>query len=322
MSHVIVVGAGMAGLGCAHHLVREGHEVEVLDSEGTLGGQVRSQRREGLWLERGARWMQRTSEVDALLKEVGLEGAVGVLPERIEALTPDGLIPASPNVARPPGEPEALGDRLTLAKGLGSLARALAEPVTLRLGWEAEVVDEDPLGVTIHFVTPSGERSVRAEAAVLAVPRRVASGLSARVEASAVREESTMVVTLHLPGMDLAPREVRVDSSMGFDLASWEVIEGGGGCAVRGVLRSDAVSRWQGAARTAVVDHLLDELARTPLGRLTPTETTVDTYTIQHPEAAVEGSAGARVLYAGGAATVADALTRGRRAARAIATLG
>ena len=43
MASIVVVGGGVAGLTCAWRLVRAGHDVEVLESETTVGGRMRSE---------------------------------------------------------------------------------------------------------------------------------------------------------------------------------------------------------------------------------------------------------------------------------------
>lgn len=54
---VIVMGAGIAGLSCAHELVRRGHEVTVLEASGRAGGHVRTAHdpfADGLYADLGA----------------------------------------------------------------------------------------------------------------------------------------------------------------------------------------------------------------------------------------------------------------------------
>ncbi len=51
---VAVVGAGMAGLTAAHELRRAGREVRVFEAESTVGGRMRTVRRDGYLIDTGA----------------------------------------------------------------------------------------------------------------------------------------------------------------------------------------------------------------------------------------------------------------------------
>ncbi len=50
---VLVVGAGLAGLACARHLVRAGRRVQVLEASDGIGGRVRTDAVDGFLLDRG-----------------------------------------------------------------------------------------------------------------------------------------------------------------------------------------------------------------------------------------------------------------------------
>ncbi len=50
---VVVVGAGLAGLNCARHLVRAGRSVAVVEANDTVGGRVRTDDVDGFLLDRG-----------------------------------------------------------------------------------------------------------------------------------------------------------------------------------------------------------------------------------------------------------------------------
>ncbi len=50
---VIVVGAGLAGLACARHLVRAGRSVQLLEASDGIGGRVRTDAVDGFLLDRG-----------------------------------------------------------------------------------------------------------------------------------------------------------------------------------------------------------------------------------------------------------------------------
>jgi oxygen-dependent protoporphyrinogen oxidase len=79
MGRVIVIGAGIAGLGAAYRLQREGHDVRVLESEPEVGGRMRSTFWRGSWIDLGAEFI--TSNDTGL---IDLARDVGVLDQRLE----------------------------------------------------------------------------------------------------------------------------------------------------------------------------------------------------------------------------------------------
>ncbi|MFH8801329.1 protoporphyrinogen oxidase [Streptomyces sp. NPDC017936] len=71
--HVVVVGAGIAGLAAAHRLVRRGARVTVLEAADRAGGKLRVGSVEGVRIDLGAESMlARRPEAVALAREVGL----------------------------------------------------------------------------------------------------------------------------------------------------------------------------------------------------------------------------------------------------------
>ena len=50
---VVIVGAGVAGLACAQDLVVAGVPVQILEGSNGVGGRMRTDRRDGLLLDRG-----------------------------------------------------------------------------------------------------------------------------------------------------------------------------------------------------------------------------------------------------------------------------
>ncbi len=50
---VVVIGAGLAGLTCAVELTRRGHDVVVLEASDAVGGRIRTDRVDGMLLDRG-----------------------------------------------------------------------------------------------------------------------------------------------------------------------------------------------------------------------------------------------------------------------------
>lgn len=74
---VIIVGAGMAGLAAAHELLKQGHEVHILEARNRVGGRVHTLRApfaEGLHAEAGAMRIPKTHNLTLhYCREFGLE---------------------------------------------------------------------------------------------------------------------------------------------------------------------------------------------------------------------------------------------------------
>ncbi|MEU9910770.1 protoporphyrinogen oxidase [Streptomyces sp. NPDC051001] len=73
--HVVVVGAGIAGLAAAHRLLQRGARVTVLEASGRVGGKLLPGEIAGARVDLGAESMlARRPEAIALAREVGLDG--------------------------------------------------------------------------------------------------------------------------------------------------------------------------------------------------------------------------------------------------------
>jgi oxygen-dependent protoporphyrinogen oxidase len=122
---VLVIGAGIAGLACAHALARRGIDTVVIEAGARVGGVIQSERIGGFLVERGPNSMLPTAHTFQLLEEIGLLG------ELIEA---DRRAPRYVVVDR------RLRKIPFGALTAGGMARALAEPFIRSKSAEGESV--------------------------------------------------------------------------------------------------------------------------------------------------------------------------------------
>ncbi|HMK10734.1 MAG TPA: protoporphyrinogen oxidase [Acidimicrobiales bacterium] len=143
MTHVAVVGGGITGLACALELADAGIEVTLLESDGRLGGKIRTSSFAGLDVDEAAdAFLARVPEGIDLCTRLGLDDAL-VSPARAGAYVwsrgslrrlPDGLALGVPG--------EILPVALSGILSVGGMARAALEPVLPR----RPLSDADALG--------------------------------------------------------------------------------------------------------------------------------------------------------------------------------
>jgi protoporphyrinogen/coproporphyrinogen III oxidase len=135
-SSVAVVGAGISGLACAYRLRQSGIDVSVFESSGRPGGLIESLEKDGMLLEAGPQSFQGTDELQALIRELGIEdqlqksdprapryvllhGHLRKIPMSPQALLTSSLlgpgsrwkIASEPfRKSKPPGEEESVGN--------------------------------------------------------------------------------------------------------------------------------------------------------------------------------------------------------------------
>ncbi|MBK8437574.1 MAG: flavin monoamine oxidase family protein [Austwickia sp.] len=168
--HVVVIGAGMAGLAAAHHLVAAGLEVVVLEARDRVGGRVEGGHvADGTPVELGGQWIGPTqNRMYQLVAELGLatfetynRGSmiIDLLGRRTAVSGRRGAVPRL--------GPFGLAD---LAQGLARFTR-LSRRTDLRRPWlspDAQELDGQTLHTWIHrnLATPTGRAyfAVAAEA--------------------------------------------------------------------------------------------------------------------------------------------------------------
>jgi oxygen-dependent protoporphyrinogen oxidase len=173
--------------------------------------------------------------------------------------------------------------------GSGLLTRTLARRLSVRLGYQVTRVECDTDAARVRYVAPSGERTWEADAAVVAVPGVAVPALCPKLTPA----ERAFFETVHyargavaflmfdeapaaLPWYGVAfPRREGLDL-YGLAVDHWKAgVAPPGAGLVNAALTEDAAARLSGASDAAVVDCVLESLARTPIGRLRPSDALV-----------------------------------------------
>lgn len=135
---ILVVGGGISGLTCAHHLKRSGADVCLLEANTTAGGCTRTREQDGFLLEQGPfNIMVRDPDFEALLVELG--DAVRVVrasdAARVRFIYKHGALHAVPS------NPVALGTtKLLSARARIRLVRGLI--LSRRAGHGEETIEQ------------------------------------------------------------------------------------------------------------------------------------------------------------------------------------
>ena len=94
---VLIVGAGISGLVCAHSLRLSGVDAQVVEASRRPGGMIRSERRDGYLLELGPQSFSSTPQLDELCRNLGLENELLTAPHRAPRfLVIDGQLKQAP----------------------------------------------------------------------------------------------------------------------------------------------------------------------------------------------------------------------------------
>lgn len=119
--HVIVIGAGISGLSCAHRLSQMGAEVTLLESTDRPGGLLGTIRKDGFLFESGPQSFQTTDLVLSLIRELGIEADLQKADSRAAR-----YILLHGKLQKIPTSPQAMLTSSLL--GVGSRWKILSEP--------------------------------------------------------------------------------------------------------------------------------------------------------------------------------------------------
>lgn len=173
--------------------------------------------------------------------------------------------------------------------GTGLLTRTLAEQVPVRTGCEVVSVETETAGARVRYRARGGAHSVLADAAVVAVPGSRVSSLCPKLTPDergffeSVRYGRGILAHLFF---EEAPRTLcfygaSFPRSEGLDLYGLAVdhvkrgVAPPGAGLVNAALTAEAAGRMWEAPDAAIRKLVLDDLARTPIGRLGPREVIV-----------------------------------------------
>jgi oxygen-dependent protoporphyrinogen oxidase len=94
---VLIVGAGISGLVCAHSLRKSGIDAQIVEASPRPGGMIRSERRDGYLLELGPQSFSSTLQLADLCRDLGIENELVTAPQRAPRfLVLDGQLKQAP----------------------------------------------------------------------------------------------------------------------------------------------------------------------------------------------------------------------------------
>lgn len=263
VGHVVVIGAGMAGLAAARRLADEGLDVTVLEARERIGGRIWTDTSLGVPIDLGAAWIHGT-DGNPLVGLAAEAGAATVATDFEDLMLFDGAVEVSAAATE-----EALDQWATVSERVDALAAGAAEDATLAdaiaevsdlsdplLAWmtASEIVAEygaDPKDLSLRWFGSEGELA----GADLILPggyeqlvRHLARGLAIRL--------GTEVTAVHHGGTD-----VRIETSQGLLTADRVIVT-----VPLGVLKAATITfdpplpEWKRAAIERLGFGLLDKV--------------------------------------------------------------
>ncbi|HBZ68690.1 MAG TPA: hypothetical protein DEP35_02640 [Deltaproteobacteria bacterium] len=182
--------------------------------------------------------------------------------------------------------------------GNGLLTRTLAQRVPVRSGANVLSIETEPDGAKVRYRSASRERSVIADAAVVALPGSLVPQVCPKLtpaeraffdEVHYVRGVIAFLLLERAPaalpyyGVSFPRREGIDLYGLAADHHKQGAAPPGAGLLNAALTARTAERLWE-APDAAVVQHVVDELARTPVGRLAPPQTAVHRWEAMLPQ--------------------------------------
>lgn len=135
---VVVVGAGLAGLTAANHLLDDGHPVTVVETRRSVGGRARTDTVDGFRLNLGPHALYRSGPAMSILERLGIEVAGWDVP-----VSDSTAAVGDRHTRLPVGPASLLGTRLLGLRGKLQIGRLLGSlPKTEASAWASTSVED------------------------------------------------------------------------------------------------------------------------------------------------------------------------------------
>lgn len=164
---VAVIGAGIAGLTCAQHLVAKGYRVVVLEKSRGVGGRVATRRLQGTCADHGACYLSPKGNLFCDRVHNWLEaGVLQVWTDTMHELDANGQLQPSPPNDRTP--------RYAPASGMTAIAKSIAAGLDIRFNQRVhslQPTDANTWQLSMDLTSGDGMvDAIVAQAVVMAIP--------------------------------------------------------------------------------------------------------------------------------------------------------
>jgi renalase len=166
---VAVIGAGMAGLTCAHQLKQAGQRVVVLEKSRGVGGRMATRRLNGTFADHGACYLTpKGDRFQNLIHQLLAAGILSVWTDLVYELGADGKLILPP--------PENRYPRYVAPDGMTAIAKFLATDLDIRLQQRVQTLEllaDRHWQLTAEVMSDTGNHpsaKLSAEAVVVTIP--------------------------------------------------------------------------------------------------------------------------------------------------------